>query len=192
MNSASPSAAYLLRPQILERRARLEAAATTSASAAYVHDLLAEVDAALERIEKGTFGLCETCHDSIEADRLAADPMVRFCLDHLSRREQRLHEQDLELANQIQTRLLPKSDLVLERWETHYHYAPLGPVGGDYCEVTASQDGKSVFFAVGDVAGKGVAASLLMTHLSAILRRSTNPRCRSARRTGFAPKSPRR
>jgi sigma-B regulation protein RsbU (phosphoserine phosphatase) len=31
-------------------------------------------------------------------------------------------------------------------------------------------DGKSLFFAVGDVAGKGVAASLLMTHLNAIFR----------------------
>ena len=31
-------------------------------------------------------------------------------------------------------------------------------------------DGQSLFFAVGDVAGKGVAASLLMTHLSAIFR----------------------
>jgi sigma-B regulation protein RsbU (phosphoserine phosphatase) len=31
-------------------------------------------------------------------------------------------------------------------------------------------DGKSLFFALGDVAGKGVAASLLMTHLSAIFR----------------------
>jgi len=52
----------------------------------------------------------------------------------------------------------------------HYRYEPAGPVGGDYCEVAAGRDGRSLFFAVGDVAGKGVAASLLMTHLSAIIR----------------------
>src|SRR6202043_3987103 len=55
-------------------------------------------------------------------------------------------------------------------WETHYRYQPAGAVGGDYCEIVASGDGTSLFFAVGDVAGKGVAASLLMTHLSAIFR----------------------
>jgi phosphoserine phosphatase RsbU/P len=43
-------------------------------------------------------------------------------------------------------------------------------VGGDYCEVMALDDHRTLFFAVGDVAGKGVAASLLMTHLSAIFR----------------------
>ena len=47
---------------------------------------------------------------------------------------------------------------------------PVGAVGGDYCELIVLDDGKSFFFAVGDVAGKGVAASLLMTHLSAIFR----------------------
>jgi sigma-B regulation protein RsbU (phosphoserine phosphatase) len=43
-------------------------------------------------------------------------------------------------------------------------------VGGDYCEIVPSADGQSLFFAMGDVTGKGVAASLLMTHLSAIFR----------------------
>ena len=43
-------------------------------------------------------------------------------------------------------------------------------MGGDYCELIVLSNGKSLFFAVGDVAGKGVAASLLMTHLSAIFR----------------------
>src|SRR5581483_2563885 len=55
-------------------------------------------------------------------------------------------------------------------WETHYRYEPAGMVGGDYCEVIPAQEGDSLFFALGDVTGKGVAASLLMTHLSAIFR----------------------
>jgi len=37
-----------------------------------------------EPFDQGTFGLCETCHDTIEAERLLADPLVRFCLDHLT------------------------------------------------------------------------------------------------------------
>ncbi|MGA2143559.1 MAG: SpoIIE family protein phosphatase [Bryobacteraceae bacterium] len=169
MNAASRSAGYTFRPQLLERRARLQAAGN-SVSAAYLNELIAEIDAALGRIDTGSYGLCETCHDTIEADRLESNPLVRFCLDHLSQAELRAHEQDLELATQIQSRLLPPRDIALEGWDTQYCYKPVGAVGGDYCELVVLGDGKSLFFAVGDVAGKGVAASLLMTHLSAIFR----------------------
>jgi sigma-B regulation protein RsbU (phosphoserine phosphatase) len=69
---------------------------------------------------------------------------------------------------------LPQKSLTLEQWETQYRYEPVGAVGGDYCEVSLLGDPsngmQSLFFAVGDVAGKGVAASLLMMHLSAIFR----------------------
>lgn len=169
MNVASTSAAHTFRPQLLERRARLLAAGA-SVSAAYLNDLLAEIDSALQRIDNGSYGLCESCHDSIEADRLERNPLVRFCLDHLSPSELQAHQQDLELATQIQSKLLPPRDIALESWDTQYRYEPVGAVGGDYCELIVLSDGKSLFFAVGDVAGKGVAASLLMTHLSAIFR----------------------
>jgi phosphoserine phosphatase RsbU/P len=169
MASASASTGYAYRPQLIERRARLEAA-SASVSAAYLADLIAEIDSALGRIDAGSFGLCETCHDAIEADRLEGNPLVRFCLDHLSQAEMLAHQQDLDLATQIQSKLLPPRDIALESWDTQYRYAPVGAVGGDYCELIALGDGKSLFFAVGDVAGKGVAASLLMTHLSAIFR----------------------
>ena len=169
MNAASTSAEHTFRPQLLERRARLQAACS-SVSAAYFNDLIAEIDGALGRIDSGSYGLCETCHDPIEADRLESNPLVRFCLDHLSRAEMLAHQQDLDLATQIQSKLLPPRDIDLETWDMQYRYEPVGAVGGDYCELIVLGDGKSLFFAVGDVAGKGVAASLLMTHLSAIFR----------------------
>jgi phosphoserine phosphatase RsbU/P len=169
MNATTTIAARTFRPQLLERRVRLQAAGT-SVSAEYLNDLLAEIDSALGRIDNGSFGICETCHDPIEADRLEANPTVRFCLDHLSRKELAAHQQDLDLATQIQSRLLPARDIVLDSWDTQYRYQPVGAVGGDYCDVIAPGGGRPLFFAVGDVAGKGVAASLLMTHLSAIFR----------------------
>jgi phosphoserine phosphatase RsbU/P len=169
MNPVSTSLVHELRPKIIERRVRLEAAAR-SVSAEYVHDLLAEIDATLRRIDDGAYGLCETCQEPIEADRLERNPLLRFCLDHLTEKELRAHEHDLELATQIQARLLPARDITTRSWETHYRYDPAGVVGGDYCEIVSLGDGNSLFFAVGDVAGKGVAASLLMTHLSAIFR----------------------
>jgi hypothetical protein len=89
----------------------------TGSSAAYLNDLLAEVDSALGRIDTGSYGLCETCHDPIEADRLESNPLVRFCLDHLSQAEMLAHQQDLDLATQIQSRLLPPRDMALETWD---------------------------------------------------------------------------
>ena len=169
MSSVSTPAAHALRPRILERRARLQQAAG-SVSDAYLSELLSEVDAALERIDHGTYGICELCHDTIEADRLEVNPLVRFCLDHLSGPELEAHQQDLDLATRIQARLLPPCRVEAAHWDTHYRYEPVGPVGGDYCELLPLAGSGSLFFAVGDVAGKGVAASLLMTHLSAIFR----------------------
>jgi DnaK suppressor protein len=41
---------------------------------------LTEVDAALKRLEIGTYGKCERCHYAIPRERLAVLPMVRLCM----------------------------------------------------------------------------------------------------------------
>jgi len=163
-----------LREQLERRRDELKHALATPASEfapAAFFQLLHEVDSALERMEQGTYGICEVCHDTIEKDRLIADPLVRLCLDHLSTEEQRALEGDLELASRIQRGLLPQNDAKFGEWRIHYQYRPAGLVSGDYCDliVPSSEKGKLIFL-LGDVAGKGVAASLLMTHLHAMFR----------------------
>lgn len=35
---------------------------------------------ALERIEKGTYGVCENCHKEIDIERLKANPSARTCI----------------------------------------------------------------------------------------------------------------
>lgn len=45
-------------------------------------DQLREIDAALERVEAGTFGRCERCGREIDDERLEALPMTRRCRDH--------------------------------------------------------------------------------------------------------------
>jgi len=160
-----------LREQLLDRRNRLEAVIGESGETADLVHLLREVDSALTCMEKGTYGLCETCHEPIEQERLIADPLVCYCLDHLSSEQQRALEQDLELASRIQSGLLPKPNLAFEGWEFYYHYEPLGAVSGDYCDVVSTgKDGEGVFFLLGDVSGKGVAASMLMAHIHATFR----------------------
>lgn len=159
----------LYRDQLVDRRQKLEAAVHAAGPMPEVTRLLQEVDAALRRMDAGTFGLCETCGDPVEADRLMADPLTRVCLDHLTRHEQRALEQDLELASRIQRELLPKGDAQLDGWAFAYHYRPAGPVSGDYCDLIPGPGG-DMYLLVGDVAGKGVAAAMLMSHLSAMLR----------------------
>lgn len=163
----------VLRDQLLDRRDKLESAARTLGRSDDLTRLLREIDAALLRMDAGTFGICATCADPIEMDRLLADPLLRFCLDHLTPLEQRALEQDLDLAARIQRELLPKAHAGVDGWEIAYHYQPAGPVSGDYCDLIQGDAGQ-VFFLVGDVAGKGVAAAMLMSHLSATLRTLTS------------------
>jgi DnaK suppressor protein len=50
---------------------------------------LYEIDAALKRIENGTYGVCEVTGEEIEADRLDAVPWARFSTDAERDLEQR-------------------------------------------------------------------------------------------------------
>lgn len=160
-----------LREELLERRQRLAVATAAPGQAAGLQTLMAEVDEALDRMAKGTYGLCDVCHESIEKPRLIADPLVRVCLDHLTAPQRRALEADLHLAARIQQSLLPPQDLAVGGWQIHYQYLPMGPVSGDYCDVIAAdKDSGDVFFLLGDVSGKGVAASMLMTQLHAMFR----------------------
>jgi DnaK suppressor protein len=43
--------------------------------------VLRSIDAALQRIEDGTFGTCETCGQPISAERLEAIPYATQCID---------------------------------------------------------------------------------------------------------------
>lgn len=160
-----------LHDQLEERKRRLQAAIAVAPPNAGLAGLLHEVDSALERMAKGSYGLCQECDEPVEQDRLLADPLVRYCLDHLTVPERAALQRDLDLASEVQRNLLPKAGLRAGGWETSYHYAPVGPVSGDYCDLIPS-DGQ-LFFVLGDVSGKGVAASMLMTQLHALFRSLT-------------------
>ena len=165
------TATTFLRDQLVNRRDRLQSVIATTRETGGLVELLNEVDSALERMDNGTYGICEVCHETVEAERLIADPLMRYCLEHLSREQQRALEQDLQLAAQMQRELLPPQGLRHHGWEIAYYYQPLGPVSGDYCDVIArNSDSDGLFFALGDASGKGVAASMLMAHLHAIFR----------------------
>ncbi|HKV93713.1 MAG TPA: SpoIIE family protein phosphatase [Candidatus Angelobacter sp.] len=158
---------HLLRDQLVVRRQKLEAAAARTQTANLLQ-LLEQVDRALERVDHGTYGVCEDCKGTVEAERLFADPLTQLCLDCLKPAEQRALEQDLLLAAKIQAGLLPNRDFCASGWKVAYHYEPAGQVSGDYCDLI--QQGRDLYFMVGDVAGKGVAAAMLMANLHAMFR----------------------
>jgi RNA polymerase-binding protein DksA len=46
-----------------------------------VEDTIREIDAALKRIEDGTYGICEICGKPIGVERLRAIPWTTRCID---------------------------------------------------------------------------------------------------------------
>jgi len=167
-----------IREQLEKRRGELTAAivaATPAVPTAPFLELLSEVDTAIHEMEEGTYGICQECHDPIERERLIADPLVKMCIDHLTNDDRRALEQDLELAARVQRGLLPEKHVRFDDWHIHYEYKPAGLVSGDYCDlILPRENGRSLLFLLGDVAGKGVAASLLMTHMHAMFRSLSN------------------
>ncbi len=158
---------HMLRDQLVVRRKKLEVAVAKTQTANLLQ-LLEQVDHALERVEHGSYGVCEACAGTVEAERLFADPLTELCLDCLKPAEQRALEQDLLLAARIQAGLLPKRDFSAAGWKVAYHYEPAGQVSGDYCDLV--HHGKDLYFMVGDVSGKGVAAAMLMANIHAMFR----------------------
>jgi DnaK suppressor protein len=49
--------------------------------------LLREIDEALDRIDEGTYGVCEECGEAISAPRLKALPYATLCVDCKADRE---------------------------------------------------------------------------------------------------------
>lgn len=159
----------VVREQLTSRRVRLQAALEQPNVPAELRGLLDEVDAALHRLDHGVYGRCETCGDAIESSRLLADPLLRFCLDHLTAAQQAGLQRDLELAARVQQGLLPSPAQQVPGWVFAHEYHPAGIVSGDYCDVLPVASGDTHFL-LGDIAGKGVAASMHMTQLHAMFR----------------------
>jgi serine phosphatase RsbU (regulator of sigma subunit) len=87
---------------------------------------------------------------------------------HLELARERL-KFDLELARGVQRGFLPQRLPEVPGYEFFSHYEPAHEVGGDYYDFIPLP-GQRVAVLLGDVAGKGVAAALLMAKLSADAR----------------------
>src|SRR6188474_925072 len=76
---------------------------------------------------------------------------------------------DLEIAREIQQSMLPRAAFKAPGIEAFGMTRPANTVGGDFYDIVPLPDGR-VLLALGDVAGKGSPASLLMALLLAMMR----------------------
>jgi len=93
---------------------------------------------------------------------------VKLTNSRLEEEEQRLGElrRELALAARIQTNLLPKNIPSLPGYEIFAYQAACDDVGGDLYDVRPTKEGE-LWIVLGDVAGHGIAAALLMANVMA-------------------------
>ncbi|MBS0660892.1 MAG: SpoIIE family protein phosphatase [Verrucomicrobia bacterium] len=78
-------------------------------------------------------------------------------------------ERELGIATEIQESFLPRSMPLRPDLQFAAHYQPAREVGGDFYDVFEF-DSDEIYFVIGDVAGKGVPAALLMAQSLSLLR----------------------
>jgi serine phosphatase RsbU (regulator of sigma subunit) len=103
-------------------------------------------------------GVCNVASISLENARM-----------HEGRLAQERVKRDLELAHQVQLGFLPQKLPEVPSYEFYAHYESAQEVGGDYYDFVPIKD-KGLAITLGDVAGKGVPAALLMAKLSSDAR----------------------
>jgi len=130
---------------------------------------VSELKNALESIEKGDFGECEVCHETVDPELLELDYTSCVCLSHYPEEQIRALENDLELVSKVQRELLPCCVPCISDIQIAFHAEPARIVGGDYFDFFGlKNDHQGVIIA--DVMGKGLPASMLMSNLQASLR----------------------
>jgi sigma-B regulation protein RsbU (phosphoserine phosphatase) len=78
-------------------------------------------------------------------------------------------ESELEIAREVQNQLFPKDVPFVKTLELKGVCTPARVVSGDYYDFMAVSDG-ALAFAIGDVAGKGISAALLMATIQSAMR----------------------
>lgn len=71
----------------LSRMDAMQQQAMALAGQANVQRRIAQISAALKRIQDGSFGVCEACAEAISDARLQARPEARLCLNCKARNE---------------------------------------------------------------------------------------------------------
>jgi serine phosphatase RsbU (regulator of sigma subunit)/anti-sigma regulatory factor (Ser/Thr protein kinase) len=126
----------------------------------------------LERVGRGEFDTPLQVHDRTELGILAEEVNEMAARLKVARAETVERERlarEVELAREIQTRLLPHGRRVAGDHVLFGSHRAAAEVGGDYYDFLELPDGR-VAIAIADVAGKGLGGCLVMSMLSSLLR----------------------
>lgn len=102
--------------------------------------------------------------DLLESLSMQASLAIQNARLHEEAMERRAIERDLEFATQVQLGFLPKSRPKVPGYIFGDYYEAALRVGGDYFDYIPLPDGR-LAITIGDVAGKGMPAALLMARL---------------------------
>jgi len=147
---------FLQSPRL--RRIRFEASAAPGEETA----VWGGVSARFTDVDGNSFSLAsfDAMTRSVEEQRQAAEEKLEF---------ERRATQELEIAKQVQARLFPQTLPALGTLDYAGTCIQARQVGGDYYDFL-DFGGRRLGLVVGDIAGKGIAAALLMANLQANLR----------------------
>ncbi len=84
--------------------------------------------------------------------------------------EKQKQDNEMNIARSVQHALLPEHMPEIPGYEFFASYESAQAVGGDYYGCFTKGEGKKICLAFGDVAGKGVPASLVMSRLSSVVQ----------------------
>ena len=93
-------------------------------------------------------------------------------------------QSEVEIAREVQNQLYPKDVPIVPGLELTASCSPARMVSGDYYDYLPLHDAK-IALAIGDVAGKGISAALLMATVQASLRTQIRSSLESASPNGF-------
>jgi sigma-B regulation protein RsbU (phosphoserine phosphatase) len=134
-------------------------------------ELLRRLDDTLQELHADTWGVCRVCREAISPAGMEEHPLISVCLECMTREQRDALEYDLESAAHVQRRLLPPTRVSHDGWEVEYIWEPFGTVSGDHVDlVRPLTEGGPLHLLLGDVVGKGLAASLLQSQLHALFR----------------------
>ena len=175
-----------------ERRARLQAIGGARRALWFIVFLLKSLLAKLPPARRVMFaisllmllisGRFQLGRLNLSVDLRAAAFWLLLLVLMLELKDKLLARDEIEIARKVQLALLPRGHPRLAGWSLWNATRPANDVGGDLVDYLDLGSGR-VGVALGDVAGKGLGAALLMAKLQATLR-SLAPECPSLAELG--------
>jgi len=127
------------------------------------------VEIAVEALQRGAGDFIQKPWDNAALRRILQTQIERGRARRLERTRQRRDERDMADAREIQQGMLPRRLPNLPGFEMAAAYRPASALAGDYYDVLPLGEGRALV-CIGDVAGKGMPAALVMSNLQAAVK----------------------